>query len=327
VEGCYRYMEDLIALERASGPPPSGLPPCLCLASPLNVEAWRTEFKTFPDEAFKSWLLRGICNGFRIGIPADFSCSSSQRNMPSAYEHEEVVQAYLGREVTLGRMSKLDSAEVASLASLGLQISPFGVIPKRHRPGKWRLIVNLSAPWGESANSAINPELSSISYTSIDQAATLVYALGKGCLLAKLDLQEAYRAVPVHPADQPKLGVRWKGDVYIDRALPFGLRSAPKLFSAISDACMWILHTHGVRFGLHYLDDFLLVGPAQSQESQQALDTTMATFASMGLSVAPEKTEGPTTSLVFLGIEIDTLRLQLRLPPDKKARLSAGLSE
>ena len=178
-----------------------------------------TKHLTFPDEAFKSWLLRGIWNGFRIGIPADFSCSSSQHNMPSDYEHGEVVQAYLGREVALGRMSKLDSAEVASLASLGLQI---GVIPKWHHPGKWSLIVNLSAPWGESTNSAISPELSSISYTSIDQAAMLDYALGTGCLLAKLDLQKAYHAVPVHPADQPKLGICWKGDVYIDCGVLFG---------------------------------------------------------------------------------------------------------
>ena len=63
-----------------------------------------------------------------------------------------------------------------------------------------------------------------------------VRTLGKGCLLAKLDLRQAYRAVPAHPSDRRLLAVSWEETVYIDKALPFGLRSAPKnLFS--SDGC------------------------------------------------------------------------------------------
>ena len=82
-------------------------------------------------------------------------------------------------------------------------ISPFGVIPKRNRPGKWRLIVNLSAPEGSSVNDAISTELSLVYYASIDDAIVFIRELGKGCLLAKLDLMEAYHAVPVHLMDQP----------------------------------------------------------------------------------------------------------------------------
>lgn len=73
----------------------------------------------------------------------------------------------------------------------------------------------------------------------------MTQALGKGCLLAKLDLKEAYRAVPVHPSDQRLIAVQWNGETYIDRALPFGLCSAPKLFSALTDAMMWFLYERG----------------------------------------------------------------------------------
>ena len=245
--------------------------------------------------------------------------------MPSAREHPEVVSSYLHREVQLNRMVKLSKDMVTELSPIGLQISPFGVIPKHNRPGKWRLIVNLSAPHGASANDAISQELSSISYTSVDQAADLVKRLGKGCMLAKLDLQEAYRAIPVHPVDQTKLAVSWNGDIYIDRALPFGLRSAPKLFSAVIDALMWILHTRGIQYGLHYLDDFLLLGPANSHLCHQALHTTLSTIAEAGFTVAPDKTEGPAQKLVYLGIEIDTISMELRLPQDKLTRLRAML--
>jgi len=41
--------------------------------------------------------------------------------------------------------------------------------------------------------------------------------------------------------------------------------------------------------------------------------------------VAPEKTEGPASVLTFLGIEIDTVAGQLRLPQDKLVRLQASI--
>ena len=219
-----------------------------------------------------------------------------------------------------GRIQRLSTEEEALLPTL--QISPFGVIPKRNRPGKWRLIVDLSSPHDHSVNDAISKDLSSISYTSLDDAATFIQHLGPGCLLAKLDLKEAYRAVPVHPADQPRLAVRWNNTVFLDRALPFGLRSAPKLFSALTDGLMWILHSKGV---LHYLDDFLLLGTAGSPDCQAALDTTLGACERLGLPVAPEKTEGPCTRLTFLGIEIDTMANQLRLPRDKQENLQTAL--
>ena len=143
--------------------------------------------------------------------------------------------------------------------------------------------------------------------------------------MAKLDLKEAYRAVPVHPADQPRLAMRWQNTVYMDRALPFGLHSAPKLFSALTDGLMWMLYCQGVQYGMHYLDDFLLLGPADSQACKAALECTLATCAGVGLSVAPGKTEGPTTRLTFLGIETDTIANKVRLPSEKLQRLQSEL--
>ena len=170
-------------------------------------------------------------------------------------------------------------------------------------------------------NEAIPTPLCSVSYSSVDQAVALACSLGRGCLLAKLDLKEAYRAVPVHPTDQRFLGVCWEGVTYIDRALPFGLRSAPKMFSAITDAMIWFLLERGVKSTLHYLDDFLLLGPPHSLVCQQALHTTLALCEELGFPVAPEKTEGPTTSLTFLGIKLDTQEQQIRLPREKQERL------
>ena len=131
------------------------------------------------------------------------------------------------------------------------------------------MIVDLSAPRGMSVNDGIDSELLSLSYATIDQLVALVVSEGKGAFLVKADIQKAYRMVPVHAEDQHLLGVRWDGTVYIDRVLPFGLRSAPKLFSAVADALQWILHKKGIEKGLHYLDDFILVAGSHHRAVHQ----------------------------------------------------------
>ena len=66
---------------------------------------------------------------------------------------------------------------------------------------------------------------------------------------------------PVHSEDQPLLGIRWLGAVYLDTALPFGLCSAPKIFSTVVDVLTWAMITEGIHDLLHYLDDFLFLCP------------------------------------------------------------------
>ena len=64
---------------------------------------------------------------------------------------------------------------------------------------------------------------------------TVILQRRRGTLLAELDLDSAYRVVPVHPDDRSLLGMEWKDQFYVDAALPFGLHSAPKSFNALAD--------------------------------------------------------------------------------------------
>ena len=135
-------------------------------------------------------------------------------------------------------MLKLGPFDPASLPSV--QTSRFGVIPK-NTPGKWRLILDLSDPEGYSVNDGIDPDLCSLSYVSVDEAARAAAKLGRGALLAKVDIKSAYRIVPVHPEDRLLLEMLWEGALYMDATLPFGLRSAPKIFNVLADVVEWIL--------------------------------------------------------------------------------------
>ena len=110
---------------------------------------------------------------------------------------------------------------------------------------------------------------------------------------------------------------------YINKFLPFGLRSAPKIFSAVADAAQWVLVRNGVKQVLHYLDDFALV----ESNLAAAEKCPYSTFERLGLPLEPNKLEGPTTYLIFLRIEVDTLNLQLRLPAVKLDHLQEILKE
>ena len=154
--------------------------------------------------------------------------SASSRNHPSCRSMPSVVGAYLASEQAAGRMSG------PWPCSSSLHTSPVGLVPKGHDGLAWRMIVDLSSPSGRSVNDSISPDLCSLSYPSVDDAVDYVLALGRSTQMVKLDLKNAYRILPVHPGDRRFLGVCWEGQVFIDHCLPFGLRSAPKIFTACS---------------------------------------------------------------------------------------------
>ncbi len=183
----------------------------------------------------------GIRDGFRIGYSGRGDLyRQDQANMSSALEHHEVVREYLAEECREGRL--VGPLPVEAVPEVW--VSRFGVIPKGYT-GRWRLIIDLSSPEGVSINHGIDPKLCSLSYVSVDDAARLVEKSGRGAYLAKTDIKQAYRMVPVHPEDRPLLGMVWEGILFVDSALPFRLRSAPKNFNAIVDALQWLTKQEG----------------------------------------------------------------------------------
>ena len=71
----------------------------------------------------------------------------------------------------------------------------------------------------------------------------------------------------------------------------------------------------------HYLDDFIIADKPGSSQCTRSLETALETCEEVGFRVVPEKTEGPTTALTLLGVELDTERLELRLPQKKLLKL------
>ena len=125
----------------------------------------------------------------------------------------------------------------------------------------------------------------------------------------------------MHPVDHHLLGMEWRKHIYIDTCLPFGLRSAPKLFNTLADLLSWIVEQQGVSLSLHYLDEFLNMGPASSTLCQENFAIFQQVCEELGISLATEKIEGQSTCITFLGIILDTSRMEARLPDDKLQRI------
>ena len=150
-----------------------------------------------------------------------------------------------------------------------------------------------------------------MSYCSIDDAYDFVNQLDLGTLLSKIDLKDAFRLIPINPSEWNLLGIHWRYKFYIDICLPFGLRSAPYLFDRLSRAIYQILtNNYGVHHLIHYLDDFLTAGPADSPVRMQNLNVMLSICEQINALVKSSKIEGPSILLPFLGIHLNTVTMK-----------------
>ena len=173
--------------------------------SPLSWSSFERELASHPDRNFVQHVVSGIKDGFSIGFEGP-QVAHSAGNMSSVKEHPEVVEEYLDTEVALGRV--LGPFERPPLPDF--RCSPIGVVPKKEK-NKFRLIMNLSAPRGDSVNDFIDKERFSLSYVTVDNAIDQVVSVGRGCLLSKVDVEAAFRIVPVSPDDWNLLGFSFRG--------------------------------------------------------------------------------------------------------------------
>ena len=172
--------------------------------TPLNCYVWSHFLHLFPHED-AAWVLHGLEFGFDIGC-SDGSPTPSRRNCRSAYLKPEIIDNYLTEELKYGSIA----GPFESCPIKNLQINSFGVIPKS-TPGKWRLVTDLSYPAEHSVNSLIPNEEAEVKYKGIPDSISKIMSVGCGALMAKFDIERAYRLLPVSDKSKKFLGMFWKG--------------------------------------------------------------------------------------------------------------------
>lgn len=142
--------------------------------------------------------------------------------------------------------------------------------------------------------------------------------------LAKVDLSAAFLHVRIDPRYRRLLGFKWRNSFYRFTHMIFGLSTAPAVWQYAMDRVCDYLRSLGLNI-IVYLDDFLLIADSAAQCESQ-LNIMYAELASLGLNVNHKKTLGPSQSIHYLGLEIDSVKMELRVPDYKLTQVKAQLA-
>lgn len=144
--------------------------------------------------------------------------------------------------------------------------------------------------------------------------------------MVKLDISSAYFHLACARAHRPFLRISYQLQLYEMTCLPFGLASAPYLFSSVTCWVAETLRAKGCRV-LVYLDDFLLVNQDQSKLCQQAAEAVRH-LEDLGWQVNYEKSIlTPTQDLEYLGIRWQTAKNLMSLPITRQEKLDKSISQ
>lgn len=269
----------------------------------------------FISKNFKLWCQltndRYILNIIRFGYDIEMS---------------EIPQQYTSRT---NNLSKVQTAhvnnEVNSLLKLGVVtkclpcvgqfISPVFCVPKPD--GSYRMILNL-----KQFNKSV--EYNHFKMECLEHALQL---LTPGCFMASVDLQKAYHSLLVAVNSRKFLRFNWNEQLYEYTVLPFGLSSAPRIFTKVLKV---LLSTLREKMGITlvaYLDDTFIVNANYDQLLIQ-LKEMIELFEKAGFFVNFDKSVLiPCHRLKFLGFEIDSLSMKVFLPHAKLEKMISLFQE
>lgn len=183
--------------------------------------------------------------------------------------------------------------------------------------GGIRPITDCSLPVGKYINDNMEGLVKNFSFKSVDD---VVRVMQEGDYISVVDIKSAYRAVSVDPEHSELQGIRWEVDgeekYLIDRRLCFGLRCAPYYFFLISEFIYNVLSEVFALNVVNYLDDFAAISSTYD-EGLLAQRLIIYLLRYLGFHISWSKVSHPSQTATFLGIIIDTVRLELRLPEGK----------
>ncbi|CAG2219551.1 unnamed protein product [Mytilus edulis] len=205
------------------------------------------------------------------------------------------------------------------------RVSPIGIAVHKYSFKK-RLILDLSSPHNscdhDSVNDLIDKDLCSLSYIKVDDAINAIQDYGVNSICCKVDVCDAFKQLGILPTQWHLFCFKWHNFYYHYVILPSGCRSSPKLFDMLSRSICWIAkHNYNINVIFHLLDDFLTVDrPTDCGERTMALLSLI--FNKLSIPLSKKKTVGPSCVLEYLGIVLDTVNMQARLPQDKVKRIT-----
>lgn len=252
-------------------------------------------------------IYNGICDGFRIvdREVEGYSCSNYASILSDTSKN--AMDIIVSRELNESYVTIVDYKPTC--------VHALGAVPKGIND--IRPITDCSRPEGRAVNDHCATLVKKFTYNSIQDVVDII---NPGSMMSVIDIQAAYRAVPVFPPHRDYLGFSWawegKDRYFVDNRLCFGLSTGPYYFHSISCFIAEILKNVFDVALVHYLDDYIVIAPTLS-EALRDQNYTISTLRYLGFYISWKKISTPSTCTIYLGIQIDTIKMELSLPSDK----------
>lgn len=293
------------------------------ILTPLQADAWASQLiaSDYPHPEAALTLVSCLRRGVDMGFRGQRTLAAKGRNLQTAFANAAAIDADMAKQLQLGRrLGPYDSMPFPFYKS-----NPLGVVFKKGGT-KPRIIHHLSWPrGGDSVNASVLDF--DVKLRAFDQAIELLRSCGRRSYMTKIDIEAAYRNIPVRPEDWPLQAMHWRDKFYVDIVMQFGLASATAIFEWYSSAAEYMAkRLLRVQHLAHYIDDFLLLH-ASKEGCQQALERILALFRQLGLPISLEKLEEPSMLMVFLGVLFDSINMTLSLEEKRIKAIEEQLRE
>lgn len=291
--------------------------------SPINIRQLQQDLLFHNYNQYVDYLIQGFLHGFDTKVSVINIPIKECKNLLSAVKQKVIVQELIEKEVQKGFLS----GPYDTLPFDSYRVSPIGIAEGKYSHKK-RLMVDLSSPHDseihQSINNLIDKEECSLSYVTIDDAIRHIIECGRGAWMCKADISDAFKLIPtcISPSQYHLFCIKWCDAYYFYTKLAFGCRSSPKIFDEFSKAICWIAENkYGIARILHLLDDFLTIDAPNVDRNRTMALLTMI-FNKLNVPLAKHKTMGPLKVIEYLGITLDSDKMEARLPEEKVNHIS-----
>jgi len=210
------------------------------------------------------------------------------------------------KEFLINEISRLQCLGAVSISQYekGQFISGIFSVPKPN--GNRRFILNL-----KKLNQYVD-----CPHFKMEDHRSVCNLIRRNMFLATIDLRDAYFHIPIHSDFRMFLKFQFEGVLYHFNCVPFGLCTAPLIFTKLLKPVFETLRSSGLP-SVRYLDDFLLLG-YDKEHCLKNISSTLNVLRNLGLSVNYDKSSlTPSFSQKYLGFIFDSERMMISLPESK----------